>query len=270
MGNGIGRPFLPVFFVYGWSPLKIEVSDVCQSFSLTRGRSQSVLAGVNLFVEAGCFTAIVGESGCGKSTLLNLLAGLVLPTSGQIRANSKPVTGPSPDRSILFQQPSLLPWLTVAENIAFGCRLRGEQDALQNRVEDLTQMIGLTGFEDRHPAELSVGMAQRVCLARALIGQPKALLLDEPFGALDIFNRTRLQNELIKIWQQRPFTAVLVTHDIDEALVVAEKIIVLGGRPATALSVYDVDLAYPRDIASPPFFEARSQVLHRLREATLG
>lgn len=255
-------------YVYGWVILKIEASGLCQSFPLTRGRSHAVLAGVSLVVERGSFTVILGESGCGKSTLLNLLAGLVMPTSGQIQANGKLVVGPSPDRSILFQQPSLLPWLTVAENIAFGCRLRGELDSLPGRVEDLMKMIGLVGFEDRHPAELSVGMAQRVCLARALIGQPKTLLLDEPFGALDIFNRTRLQNELIKIWQQRPFTAILVTHDIDEALVVAEKIIVLGGRPATAQKVYDVDLAYPRDIASHAFLEARSQLLHQLREAT--
>ena len=131
-------------------------------------------------------------------------------------------------------------------------------------------MIGLVGFEDRHPVELSVGMAQRVCLARALIGRPKALLLDEPFGALDIFNRIRLQNELIQIWRHRPFTGVLVTHDIDEALVVAQKIIILGGRPTTALSVYTVDLPYPRDIASLSFFEARSQVLQKLRAATTG
>lgn len=228
------------------------------------------MAGVNLWLEAGCFTAIVGESGCGKSTLLNMLAGLTTPTSGQILANGAPVAGPSPERSLLFQQPSLLPWLTVADNIAFGCRLRGEVESLHDRVKDLMQMIGLVGFEDRHPAELSVGMAQRVCLARALIGQPKAILLDEPFGALDIFNRTRLQNELIHIWQQRRFSAILVTHDIDEALVVAEKIIVLGGRPATAVSVYDVDLPYPRDIASLSFFEARREVLRRLRTATLG
>lgn len=248
--------------------MKIETQEVCQSFPLTRGKSHPVLEGVNLTVEAGCFTVILGESGCGKSTLLNLLAGLVMPTVGQILANGKPVIGPSPDRSILFQQPSLLPWLTVAENIAFGCRLRGEFDTLQSKVHDLMQMIGLVGCDDRHPAELSVGMAQRVCLARALIGQPKALLLDEPFGALDIFNRTRLQNELIKIWQHRPFTAILVTHDIDEALVVAEKIIILGGHPATAQSVYDVDLAYPRDIASQPFFTARGQILHQLRAAT--
>lgn len=250
--------------------MKIEARGLCQSFPLPRDRMHPVLAGVNLSVEAGCFTVILGESGCGKSTLLNLLAGLVMPTAGHIQADGKPVRGPSPDRSILFQQPSLLPWLTVAENIAFGCRLRGELDAIQGKVHDLMQLIGLVGFEERHPAELSVGMAQRVCLARALIGQPKALLLDEPFGALDIFNRTRLQNELIEIWQRRPFTAILVTHDIDEALVVAEKIIILGGHPATALSVYDVGLAYPRDIASQPFFEARGQVLHQLREATLG
>lgn len=193
-----------------------------------------------------------------------------MPTAGQILADNKSILGPSPDRSLLFQQPSLLPWLSVAENIVFGCRLRGEMDNLEDRLAELMKMIGLIGFEDRHPVELSVGMAQRVCLARALIGQPKALLLDEPFGALDIFNRIRLQNELIQIWRQRPFTGILVTHDIDEALVVAEKIIILGGHPATALSKYTVNLPYPRDIASLSFFEARSQVLQQLRDATTG
>jgi len=193
-----------------------------------------------------------------------------MPTSGEILTDGKPVRGPSPDRSLLFQQPSLLPWLSVADNIVFGCRLRGDLNNLAERLAELMTMIGLVGFEDRHPVELSVGMAQRVCLARALIGRPKALLLDEPFGALDIFNRIRLQNELIQIWRHRPFTGVLVTHDIDEALVVAQKIIILGGRPTTALSVYTVDLPYPRDIASLSFFEARSQVLQKLRAATTG
>lgn len=250
--------------------MKIEAQNLCKSFSLSQSRSQSVLEGIDFFVDSGCLTAILGESGCGKSTLLNLLAGLTKPTSGQILADGRPVSGPSPDRSILFQQPSLLPWLTVADNIAFGCRLRGQLDALQDKVEALMRMIGLVGFEDRHPAELSVGMAQRVCLARALIGQPSILLLDEPFGALDIFNRVRLQNELIHIWQLRRFTAILVTHDIDEALAVAEKIIILGGSPTKARSVYDVKLPYPRDIASQSFFEARSQILRLLRTATVA
>lgn len=249
-------------------PLKIEARDLSHSFSLSRRNRHAVLDRVSFRIESGCFMVILGESGCGKSTLLNLLAGLMTPTAGQILANDTPLNGPTPDLSILFQQPSLLPWLTVADNIAFGCRLRGEVDGLREKVDGLIRMIGLAGFEDLYPAELSVGMAQRVCLARALIGQPRALLLDEPFGALDICNRTRLQDELIQIWRQRRFTAVLVTHDIDEALVVAERIIVLGKHPATALAEYEVDLPYPRDIASHSFFEARSQVIQLLRAAT--
>lgn len=250
--------------------MKIEAKDLCRSFTLPQHRNHAVLNQVNLVFESGSFTAILGESGCGKSTLLNLLSGLNLPTSGQLLADGKPVLGPSPDRSLLFQQASLLPWLTIADNIVFGCRLRGDMYHLEQRLAAWLRLIGLVSYENRYPAELSVGMAQRVCLARALIGQPKALLLDEPFGALDIFNRIRLQNELIQIWQQAPFTGILVTHDIDEALVVAQKIIVLGGSPATVHSLYTVDLPYPRDIASLSFFEARSQVLQQLRDATSG
>lgn len=248
--------------------MKIESRGLGLAFRSARGNTQLVLDQVNFQIEAGSLTAIVGESGAGKSTLLSLLAGLIRPTSGVILADDRPVLGPSPERSLLFQQPSLLPWLSVADNIVFGCRLRGELNNLTSRLTQLLEMIGLLGFEHHHPAELSVGMAQRVCLARALIGQPKALLLDEPFGALDIFNRIRLQNELIQIWQQRPFTGILVTHDIDEALVVAEKIIIIGGHPATAMSVYPVTLPYPRDIASLAFFAARNEVIQQLRAAT--
>ena len=250
--------------------MKISIRNLTQSFPLSRSKSLLVLAGLDLQIEEGSFTVILGESGCGKSTVLNLVAGLLPPTSGEILIDGMPVNGPSPERSILFQQPSLLPWLTVAENIAFGCRLRGELDDLADRVDAMIRMIGLVGFEDRHPAELSVGMAQRVCLARALIGKPKALLLDEPFGALDICNRIRLQNELLSIWQRERFTAILVTHDIDEALVVGRQVVVLGGRPATILSQHTVSLPYPRDIATPLFFETRSEILAELRAATIG
>lgn len=248
--------------------MKICIKQLSQSFPLPRAADQAVLAGINLHIEAGCFTVILGESGCGKSTVLNLVAGLLSPTAGEILANGAVISGPSPERSILFQQPSLLPWLTVAENIAFGCKLRGETAGLQDRVDELIRMIGLVGFEERDPVELSLGMAQRVCLARALIGKPKALLLDEPFGALDICNRIRLQSELLRIWQRERFTALLVTHDIDEALVVGQQVVVLGGRPATILSVHGVDLPYPRDITSPAFFEARRVLLQELQAAT--
>ncbi|MDD5759726.1 MAG: ABC transporter ATP-binding protein [Desulfobulbaceae bacterium] len=247
--------------------MKFEVKDLCRSFTISRGRSHAALDKVTFQLQSGSFTVILGESGSGKSTLLNLLSGLIFPTTGQILADNTAIHGPSPDRNLLFQQPNLLPWLSVADNILFGCRLRGDTDNLGGRLTHLLEMIDLSGCEDRLPAELSVGMAQRVCLARALIGNPKSLLLDEPFGALDIFNRLRLQNELLKIWQNRPFTGILVTHDIDEALIVAEKIIILGGQPATVKSVYDVALPYPRDISSHSFFEARSQIIQLLRAA---
>lgn len=247
--------------------MKIEVVNLTQEFSYAKAKSRTVFSGLDLVVEPGTFTVLLGESGCGKSTLLSLLAGLMSPTCGEVRADDIMVTGPSSDRSILFQQPSLLPWLTVKENVSFGCRLRGDSDGLDARVNDLIGMIGLVGFEDRHPAELSVGMAQRVCLARALIGQPRLLLLDEPFGFLDICNRTRLQDELIGFWRENRFTTVLVTHDVDEALFVGEKVIVLGGSPATALSVHEVDLPYPRDITSQSFFALRAAIINQLRAA---
>lgn len=248
--------------------LKVEIVNLSHSFAISRDRALPVFGGLDLVAESGSFTVLVGESGCGKSTLLGLLAGLMSPASGEVRADGIPVSGPSPDRSLLFQQPSLLPWATVEENISFGCRLRGDTDDLGARVAGLISMIGLAGFERHHPAQLSVGMAQRVCLARALIGRPRALLLDEPFGFLDICNRTRLQNELISFWQEKKFTAILVTHDIDEALVVGQRVIVLGGSPATAYSVHEVDLPYPRDIASQSFFALRTAILGQLRAAT--
>ncbi|MBU4153038.1 MAG: ABC transporter ATP-binding protein [Proteobacteria bacterium] len=248
--------------------MKIETIDLSQSFPLSKAKSFPVFSGLDFVIESGSFTVLLGESGCGKSTLLSLLAGLIPITSGEVRADGITVTGPSPERTILFQQPSLLPWLTVKENISFGCRLRGDRDNLDARVNDLIRLIGLVGFENRHPTELSVGMAQRVCLARALIGQPQLLLLDEPFGFLDICNRARLQNELIGVWRERRFTIILVTHDVDEALIVGEKVIVLGGRPAEVLSVHEIDLPYPRDISSHSFFTLRATIINQLRAAT--
>lgn len=248
--------------------MRVETINLSHTFLLERERELPVFKGLDFVAESGSFTVLLGESGCGKSTLLSLLAGLMTPTLGEVRADREPVVGPAPQRSILFQQPSLLPWATVTENISFGCRLRGDTANLEGRVTDLIRIIGLVGFEDQYPAELSVGMAQRVCLARALIGRPRLLLLDEPFGFLDICNRTRLQDELISFWRQYKFTTILVTHDIDEALVAGERVIVLGGRPATVFSTHEVDLPYPRDIASQPFLALRTTILNQLRATT--
>ncbi|NJL60011.1 MAG: ABC transporter ATP-binding protein [Desulfobacteraceae bacterium] len=191
----------------------------------------TVLKDISFIAEDGDFVVVVGESGCGKSTLLNLIAGLLPLTSGDILADNQKITGTHPSRSILFQQPSLLPWLNTMENIVFGCKLRGELNNLEERSEQLIEIMGLSGFENHYPHELSVGMAQRACLARALMGHPKILLLDEPFGALDSMNRTRLQEELIEFWAVENFTVIFVTHDIDEAIVLGNKICGFG-RPS--------------------------------------
>ncbi len=249
-------------------PLRIE--HISKIFSLPSDRRLTVLEDIAFTAEDGDFVVVVGESGCGKSTLLNLIAGLLPLTSGEIWADEDKVTGTHPSRSILFQQPSLLPWLNTEENIVFGCKLRGEMKDLEERSTQLIEIMGLSGFEKHRPNELSVGMAQRVCLARALMGHPKILLLDEPFGALDSMNRTRLQEELIEFWAVENFTVIFVTHDIDEAIVLGNKIVVLGGRPAHIIEVFENNMNYPRDTFLPAFFELRTEILDRLRQASEG
>lgn len=247
--------------------MKIEIQSLDKTYQLSHNQQLTLFSGLNLTIASGSFTVIIGESGCGKSTLLNLIAGLSQPTSGQVLADDREVVAPSPERTLIFQKPSLLPWLTVRENIAFGCTVRGDKKQLRERTQKYINLVGLNGFENIHPSELSVGMAQRVSLARALMAEVKVLLLDEPFGSLDTFNRSRLQGELIQIWQERRFTTILVTHDIDEALAVGQKIIFLGGRPCSVQSIYDIDLPYPRDISSHDFFQVRSKTIKELQFA---
>lgn len=247
--------------------MKIRIEKLDKNFRLPTGKALSVLQDITFTINEGDFVTILGESGCGKSTLLNLLAGLMPPTRGEIWVDNRKITGPHPSRSILFQQPNLLPWLNVVDNIVFGCKLRGEVENLKFRVSQLIDIMGLSGFENVHPHELSVGMAQRVCLARALIGHPEILLLDEPFASLDTFNRTHLQEELIDFWQVEKLTVVFVTHDIDEAILMGNKIILLGGRPCRVVKVFDNNLNYPRDITSKIFFLVRTSILKKLKEA---
>ena len=246
--------------------MKIEINRVCKSYHLSRHRQLSVLNNIDLTIESGSFTVILGESGCGKSTLLSMIAGLIKPSSGEILVDGLPVAGPSPARTLLFQQPSLLPWLTVAENIAFGCRLRGDKEKLTERVQVLIEMIGLTGFANNHPPQLSVGMAQRVSLARALISKPEALLLDEPFSSLDTFNRVNLQEQLTQIWQHKKYTTLLVTHDLDEAMAVGQKIILLGGCPCEIHAEYDIESPFPRKTSSPSLLEIRQKINFDMRQ----
>lgn len=174
---------------------------------------------------------------------------------------------PHPSRPILFQQPSLLPWLNVEDNIAFGCRIRGEFDNLKHRVARFIKLMELTGFEKSHPPELSVGMAHRVCLARAFIGLPKILLLDEPFGALDTFTRFRIQNVLKERWQEKKFTAVFVTHDIDEAIILGTKVVLLDSLPCKIMDIFDINPNDTKDTTSKSFVELRTTILNRFKEA---
>jgi ABC-type nitrate/sulfonate/bicarbonate transport system ATPase subunit len=254
---------------FRFDKMKIQLKDVSKSFKPQSSHKFTVLEGINVTINEGDFVVVLGESGSGKSTLLNMLAGLTPITGGEIRVEGRPVTGPHPSRSILFQQPSLLPWLNVKDNIVFGCKIRKDRTNLDIRALQLIEIMGLSGFENNYPPELSVGMAQRVCLARSLIGHPEILLLDEPFASLDTINRTRLQDELIEFWQIEQFTAVFVTHDIDEAITLGNRILLLGGRPTSIMEQIEIDLFYPRCITDDDFNRVRTKIFEHL-ESSIG
>ncbi len=247
--------------------MKIRIENINKTFNLPTGGPLRVLGDMNLAIEQGDFVIILGESGCGKSTLLSMLAGLLPPSSGRIWVDNKEVVGPHPSISTVFQRPSLLPWLSVEENIAFGCKIRGELDNLEYRVNEFIEMIGLSGFEKSHPSELSEGMACRVSLARALIGHPEIFLLDEPFASLDTFRRSRLQEELINIWLSEEFTVVFVTHDIDEAVLLGNKIVLLGGQPSRIMDVINIDSRYPRKTTDESSFHFKTRILKKFKKA---
>ncbi|MFZ5569842.1 MAG: ABC transporter ATP-binding protein [Thermodesulfobacteriota bacterium] len=244
----------------------IQVERLHKTYRTADGKVHQVLSDIDLTVRQGDFVMIIGESGCGKSTLLNIIAGFIPATSGMVRVNGRPVTGPDPAVSFLFQQPSLLPWLNVEENIAFGCKLRKDLDNLDYRVKQFIEIVGLSGFEKNRPLELSVGMAYRVSLARALIGHPDVFLLDEPFSALDTITRTRLQEELINIWLSEKFTAVFVTHDIDEAILLGQKVVLLGDRPSRIKDIIAIDMTYPRQLTDETFFHKKTDILFKFKK----
>lgn len=237
----------------------VSISGVGRQFATPQG-PLTALTKVDLNIRAGEFTVLVGPSGCGKSTLLRGIAGLDLGFTGQICVDGDPVRGPSRTRGIVFQEARLLPWLTAGQNIAFG--LSGTRAEKQARVRELLDLIGLSGFEATYPHQLSGGMAQRVSIARALAPRPDILLMDEPFGALDAFTRIKLQDALRDIWQSQGVTAVFVTHDIDEALVLGEKVVVMAPRPGRVSEVIDVQLDYPRDRLSDGFARYRNQLMN--------
>ncbi|MGH9530359.1 MAG: ABC transporter ATP-binding protein [Terriglobales bacterium] len=227
------------------------------------GKTTPVLDDISLDVSKGEFVCLVGPSGCGKSTLLNTMAGFLAPTSGTVRIDGEVVRGPDSRRIFVFQERGVFPWLTIEGNIAFGLfklsRLEREK-----RVAHYIKMVGLQGFEEAYPSELSGGMKQRLEVARALAVNPDMLFLDEPFGALDSITRLIMRGELLRIWEAERKTVVFVTHDIDEAVQLADRVVVMSQRPATIQQIVHVDISHPRDISSPRYLELRDGILRQI------
>ena len=245
----------------------LTLRGVSKVFRAADGSPVPVLDGLSLTAAPGEMVALVGPSGCGKSTLLRLIAGLDAPTAGELRVGSEPITGPSAERGLVFQDPTLFPWLTVRGNIQAGLVARGVLRGRRREVEEFMALVGLSGFADAYPHQLSGGMAQRAAVARALVNHPKVLLLDEPLGSLDAFTRMRMQDEVLRLWQARGTTTVLVTHDIDEAVYMSDRIFLLTPRPGRIDRVLDVPLARPRDRNSAGFLRLRAEILERLHFA---
>ena len=244
------------------SPL--SVCDVRKAFRTADGSVVLALNGLSLTVRAGEMVSLIGPSGCGKSTLLRLIAGLDEPTAGELRVGAEPISGPSAERGLMFQDHNLFPWLTVRGNIQTGLVARGVLAQRRHEVEEFMRLMGLEKFANVYPHQLSGGMAQRAALARALVNHPKVLLLDEPLGALDQFTRMRMQDEVLRVWQARRTTMVLVTHDIDEAIYMSDRIAIMTPRPGRIERVIEVTLERPRLRTSSRFLELRTTILEML------
>ncbi len=238
----------------------IKASDVWMSFpGKTHREIVHVLERVDLEVREGEFVCIVGPSGCGKSTLLNIIGGFLHQSSGEVVVEGAPVDGPNPKRIFVFQENGVFPWLTVKENVEFGL-LRESAETRAKTVQHYIEMVALTGFENSYPRELSGGMRQRVEIARALAANPDIIYMDEPFGALDFITRLKMRSDLIRIWQAEKKTVLFVTHDIEEAVQLSDRVVVMSRRPATVQTVIQVNLPRPRDLDSPGYIECRDQI----------
>ena len=246
------------------SPLRIL--DVRKSFPAPGNAAGHNLAldATTLSAAAGEFISLIGPSGCGKSTLLRLIAGLEIPDSGELWVGDDPIIGPSAERGLVFQDPNLFPWLTVNRNIQAGLVARGLLKAKRSEVGEFMRLVGLEAFANAYPHHLSGGMAQRVALARALINHPRILLLDEPLGALDAFTRMRMQDEVLRLWQARHTTMLLVTHDIDEAVYMADRIVIMSPPPGRVERIISVALDRPRQRNCLEFLRLRSEILELL------
>ena len=251
--------------------VSLRLAHVSKSFEkIETDEVTHALNEINLTMESGEFISLVGPSGCGKSTILRLVAGLIQPTTGKLTVDGKTITEPSPERGMVFQKPTLFPWLTVWDNIAFSLRMQGRFKGNKDKVERMIKVIGLEKFRNDYPGQLSGGMAQRVALVRSLINAPDILLLDEPLGALDAFTRMNMQDEILKIWQEKEQLAIMVTHDVDEAIYMGTRVIVLDANPGRVVADIQIKEPFPRDRSSDTFVQYRNEILNRLHFAGRG
>jgi NitT/TauT family transport system ATP-binding protein len=253
---------------------RIDVRGLTKTFQAIKGETVEAIRDLSLAVGDKQFVSIVGPSGCGKSTLLYIIAGFIAPTAGEVRVDGRPVRAPGPDRGIVFQEYALFPWRTVQDNIRYGLEEKGvPRDEMARIVDKYVRLMGLEGFQHKYPRELSGGMKQRVALARTLAYDPDVLLMDEPFGALDAQTRELQQDELLAIWRDRKKTVLFVTHSVEEAVYLSEKVVIMSTRPGRIKSVVDVDLdrARPREevVISGEFARLRNRVWLEVREEVL-
>lgn len=243
----------------------LKLNNVSKSFAkIETDEVTHALNEIDLSLNSGEFISLVGPSGCGKSTILRLVAGLIKPTTGTVTVDDKEVTEPSPERGMVFQKPTLFPWLTVEKNIGFSLKMQGKLKGNEDKVKRMIDVIGLNNFKDDYPEQLSGGMAQRVALVRSLINEPDILLLDEPLGALDAFTRMNMQDEILKIWSEKQQLAIMVTHDVDEAIYMGTRVIVMDANPGRIVDDIRIEQPYPRKRSSEEFVEYRNRILNRL------
>ncbi len=245
---------------------EIDIKEVVRIFENPDSKGEDIVAldKLSLKVQPGKFVSLIGPSGCGKSTLLRLVAGLDIPNEGEIFLDGYKIVKPSCERGFAFQAANLFPWLTIRENIAFGLHARNEYKKKKSDVDDYINLVGLEGFEKSYPHQVSGGMCQRASLARALVGHPKVLLLDEPLGALDAFTRMNMQDELLRIWKDHNMTMIMVTHDVDEAIYLSDQVVVMSPRPAKIEKIIDIDLSRPRARNQDAFLKYRTEILEIL------
>ncbi len=243
----------------------LEIKGLSKSFSV-KGKRFEALHDVNLSVGDKEFMCLLGPSGCGKTTLLRIMAGLERPTSGAVLLDGVPIEGPGPQRGMVFQEYSLFPWRTILDNVAFGLELRGvSREERFEKARRYLKTVGLAGFENSYPHELSGGMKQRVAIVRALVNNPKALFMDEPFGALDAQTRNIMQAELLRIWQEQQKTVVFVTHSVDEAIYLADRVVIMSARPGQICEIIAIDVPRPRVRTSSEVNRYREKVLSVLK-----